>query len=68
MNTIESPTNRGNEVARIRRMDDGALGREAQRRHTAWNMHAAPWVREYMTFLYRVCVNVMQERGLKVPQ
>jgi hypothetical protein len=67
MNTIESPTNRGNEVARIRRMDDGALGREAQRRHTAWHLHDT-WAREYITFLYRVCVNVMQERGLKVPQ
>jgi hypothetical protein len=65
---IESICQQRGAIARIRRMDDKALVAEAGRRHTGWLAYQTEAYRNLRTFLYRVCVNVLQERGLPVPE
>ena len=66
---IESICRQRNAIARIRRMEDKALVAEAKARHTGWNFNSQSHeYRNLRCFIYRVFVNVLQERGLPVPE
>lgn len=52
-----------NASRRVKGLDTGALKREQKRRYAAWHMPLTDGGREIHTFVYRLIVNELHNRG-----